>query len=186
VRKTHTIVRSDPDAAAARRAQSEVDRKEYVMFKTVLWATDGSETAARALPYALGLAEPGKTKLVVAHAREIFVGRGGGYPLLADEGELREKIGRQVEEFRSGGFDATFIVRTCSAGHAARTIAEIAEEVGADLIVVGTHGYGRVAGLLIGSVTQGLLHEGVRPVLAIPTGTSVEAPERELETSTTK
>jgi nucleotide-binding universal stress UspA family protein len=85
-----------------------------------------------------------------------------------------------------GGLDATFIVRTCTAGHAARTIAEVAKEFDADLIVVGTHGYGRIAGLLVGSVTQGLLHEGVCPVLAIPTGTPVEAPERELETSATK
>ncbi len=155
------------------------------MFKTVLWATDGSGTAARALPYALGLAEPDRAKLVVAHAREIFVGR-GGYPVLADESELREQIGRQVEDLRSGGLDATFIVRTCTAGHAAHTIAEIAEEVGADLIVAGTHGYGRVAGLLLGSVTQGLLHAGVCPVLAVPTGAPAETPEHELETSTTQ
>lgn len=154
------------------------------MFKTVLWATDGSETAARALPYALGLAEPDNAKLVVAHVRENFVGRAAGFPVLADESELREQIGQQVEDLLSGGLDATFIVRTCTAGHAARTIAEIAEEVGADLIVVGTHGYGRVAGLLLGSVTQGLLHAGVCPVLAVPTGAPVEASEHELETST--
>jgi nucleotide-binding universal stress UspA family protein len=156
------------------------------MFKTILWATDGSETAARALPYALSLAEPDPAKLIVAHAREIFVGRAGGYPVLADESELREQIGRQIEQLRSGGLDATFVVRTCNAGHVAGTIAEIAGEVGADLIVVGTHGYGRVTGLLVGSVTQALLHAGTCPVLAIPTGTPVEAPEHELETSTTK
>jgi nucleotide-binding universal stress UspA family protein len=156
------------------------------MFKTVLWATDGSDTAARALPYALALAAGEKAKLVVVHAREIFVGRGGGYPLLADETELREQIGEQVKNLRAGGLDATFIVRTCTANHAAHTIAEIAEEVGADLIVVGTHGYGRVAGLLIGSVTQGLLHAGVCPVLAIPTGTPAETAEHQLETAATK
>jgi nucleotide-binding universal stress UspA family protein len=156
------------------------------MFKTVLWATDGSETAARALPYALGLTEADTAKLVVAHAREIFVGRGGGYPVLADESELREKVGEQVEELRSGGLDATFVVRTCTAGHAARAIADVAREVEADLIVVGTHGYGRVTGLLVGSVTQALLHEGVCPVLAIPTGEPLEEPKRELETSAAK
>jgi nucleotide-binding universal stress UspA family protein len=153
------------------------------MFKTVLWATDGSETAARALPYALALAAGEKAKLVVVHAREIFVGRGGGYPVLADETELRKKIGEQVKNLRTDGLDATFVVRTCTANHAAHTIAEIAEEVGADLIVVGTHGYGRVAGMLLGSVTQGLLHAGVCPVLAVPTGTPAEAPERELKTA---
>jgi nucleotide-binding universal stress UspA family protein len=153
------------------------------MFKTILWATDGSETAARALPYALDLAEPDHSKLIVAHARETFAGRVGGLPVLADESELREQIGRQVEELRSDGLDATFIVRTCNGGHAARTIAEIAEEVGADLIVVGTHGYGRVAGLLIGSVTQALLHANVCPVLAIPTGRPVKETTHVLETA---
>lgn len=155
------------------------------MFTTVLWATDGSETAARALPYALDLVEPDQTRLVVAHAREIFVGRAGGYPMLADETELRDEIGKQVDELRAGGLDATFVVRTCTGGHAARTIAQIAEEVGADVIVVGTHGYGRVANALLGSVTQGLLHTGICPVLAIPTGMPVNAPEHELVAGTT-
>ncbi len=144
-----------------------------------------SETAAHALPYALGLAEPDKAKLVIVHAREIFVGRGGGYPVLADETELRAKIHDQVEELKTSGVDATYVVRTCTANHAARTIADIAGEAGADLIVVGTHGYGRVANLLLGSTTQGLLHAGVCPVLAIPTGVPVEAAERELAVSIT-
>lgn len=153
------------------------------MFKTVLWATDGSPTAALALPYALGLGEPNHAKLVVVHVREIFIGRGGGFPVLADETELREQIALQVKDLRDTGLDATFVVRTCTGGHAARTIAEVAEEVGADLIVVGTHGYGRVANALLGSVTQGLLHAAICPVLAVPTGTVVEAPEPELATS---
>ena len=151
------------------------------MFKTVLWATDGSETAARALPYALELAEPHSAKLVVAHVREIFVGRGGGYPVLADESELRDRIAEQVQSLQSDGLDATFIVRTCSANHSVRAMVEIAHEVDADVIVVGTHGYGRVAGLLLGSFTQGLLHQGVCPVLAIPTGSAVETPEHDLQ-----
>jgi nucleotide-binding universal stress UspA family protein len=154
------------------------------MFKTILWATDGSPTAALALPYALALAEPDNARLVVVHAREIFVGRGGGFPVLADESELREQVGRQVEDLRDGGLDATFVVRTCTAGHAARTIAEVAKEVGADLIVVGTHGYGRLATALIGSVTQGLVHSGVCPVLAVPTGMAVEAEESKLDLAT--
>jgi nucleotide-binding universal stress UspA family protein len=151
------------------------------MFKTVVWATDGSDTAAKALPYAIALAEGDHSKLVVVHVREIFVGRGGGYPVLADETELRHKIAEQVKVLKKDGLEATFVVRTCTAGHAAHAIADVARELEADLIVVGTHGYGRVAGLLIGSVTQGLLHSGVCPVLAVPTGTPAEAPERELE-----
>ena len=156
------------------------------MFKSIVWATDGSPTAALALPYALGLAAPDEAKLVVVHAREIIVGRGGGYPVLADESELRAKIHQQVEDLQHDGVDATYIVRTCASGHAARTIAEVAKEVGADLVVVGTHGYGRVANLILGSTTQGLLHAGVCPVLAVPTGSLVESTESEVETGAVK
>ena len=92
------------------------------MFKTIVWATDGSETAARALPYALGLADSDGAKLVVAHAREILVGRSGGYPVLANEAELRERIGQQVKDVQHAGLDATFVVRTCSSGRVPHTI----------------------------------------------------------------
>lgn len=153
------------------------------MFTTILWATDGSPTAARALPFALDLVKDHEAKLVVAHAREIFVGRGAGYPVLADEDELRTQIGKQVEDLRHEGLNATYVVRTCTSGHAPAAIAEIAKEVGADLIVVGTHGYGRVAGMLLGSVTQGLLHAGVCPVLAVPTGAEAAVEQPKLETT---
>ena len=89
-----------------------------------------------------------------------------------------------MESLRGGGVEATFVVRTCTAGNAAKAVAEIARETRADLIVVGTHGYGRVAGLLIGSVAQGLIHASVCPVLAVPTGVTAGVTEAaELEAS---
>jgi nucleotide-binding universal stress UspA family protein len=153
------------------------------MFRTILWATDGSDVAAQAFPYALELAGAAGAKLVIAHAREIFVGRAGGYPVLADEDELSELIEAQVEKAGACGVDVSSVVRTCTAGHSASMIAEIAREVGADLIVVGTHGHGRVGGLLLGSVTQGLLLAHVCPVLATPPGSSAGADAVELEAS---
>ena len=96
------------------------------MFKTILWATDGSETAARALPYALGLAETDKASSSSRTCARSSSGAARGYPVLADETELRDTIHHQVEELRTEGLDATFVVRTCTSGHAAGTIAEIA------------------------------------------------------------
>ena len=43
-----------------------------------------------------------------------------------------------------------------------------ADAAGAELIVLGTRGHSPVAGLLLGSVTQRLLHIARRPVLAVP------------------
>ena len=137
-------------------------------------------TAALALPYAVEFAARDAATLAVVHIHEIFVGYGGAYPVVVDEGELREQIAQQVEDLRDDGLDATFTVRSCQGGHAARAIAEIATEIGADLILVGTHGYGRVASALVGSVTMSLLHGGVCPVLAVPAGNTVAAPKLQL------
>jgi nucleotide-binding universal stress UspA family protein len=53
-------------------------------------------------------------------------------------------------------------------GGPAHAIASIADGANADLIVVGTRGHSPVAGLLLGGVTQRLLHIAHQPVLAVP------------------
>lgn len=153
------------------------------MFKTIVWATDGSEAADRALPYAKALAEGDGRSLVVIHSEEHFVGRASAYPVRADEDELKTKIRRQVDEARAEGLDATFKAVTGTAPHAAHMIADVAREVGADLIIVGTRGHAPVAGLLLGSVTQRLLHIAPCPVLAVPSEKQMGAREPERETA---
>jgi nucleotide-binding universal stress UspA family protein len=152
------------------------------MFKTIVWATDGSEAADRALPYAKALAQGEDRRLVVIHSNEVFVGgRVTGYPVYADERELEAKIGRQVEELCGAGFDATFKLISGAAPGAAHMIADVARDEGADVIVVGTRGHSPIAGLLLGSMTQRLLHIASCPVLAVPAGkhAAADAPERE-------
>ena len=151
------------------------------MFKTIVWATDGSDAADAALPYAKGLAEGEGHKLVVVHSKELLRGRAGGYPMNADEDELQAKIRRQAEELRSEGLDVTLRIEAGAAPGAAHMIAEAARSFDADVVVVGTRGHTAIGGLLLGSVTQRLLHVAPCPVLAVPALRSPqEEPEREL------
>jgi len=136
------------------------------MFKTIVWATDASELADGALEHARELARHHGSRIVAVHANELLRGRFAG-PLLADEPELEEKIQKQVAELRSAGLDATIEIRTGNRD-AATLIAEAAEDVDADLIVVGTHGHGGFTAALMGSVARALCHTAGRPVLVVP------------------
>jgi nucleotide-binding universal stress UspA family protein len=145
------------------------------MFKTIIWATDGSEAADHALPTALDLAAAFRGELLVVHADERLGGRGAGAHVLADEEELQNGLASKVSELTESGVDASFHVVHGVNRDPADLIADAAKEHDADLIVVGTRGHGRVAGALLGSVTQRLLHVAPCPVLAVPAKVAVSA-----------
>jgi nucleotide-binding universal stress UspA family protein len=152
------------------------------MFKTIVWATDGSETADRALAYAKSLASGSGAKLFAVHCNEhFFGGRSSGSPVLADEDEIEAKIRGQVATAESEGIAASFDLVSGVAGHTAHVIADTARMLGADVIVVGTRGHAPVAGLLLGSDTQRLLHVASCPVLAVPPAATPAEPAIEAE-----
>ena len=143
------------------------------MFKTIVWATDGSELADGALESVLELAEIHGSRIVAAHANQVFTGRAAGAPVYADEPEVEERIAAQVSELRAAGHDVELKLRTGSE-QVATLVERVADEVSADLIVVGTHGRGAVAGAVLGSVAKGLCHASQRPVLVVPPATRVK------------
>ena len=108
--------------------------------------------------------------MLVVHCEELTLpGRGGGsFPVHANEDDLRVKIGAQVAELSGGGVPAILELTRARVGGAAHAIAEAAESGRADVIVVGTRGHTSLGGLLLGSVTQRLLHIAPCPVLAVP------------------
>jgi len=138
------------------------------MFKVIISATDGSSGAERALLFAKGLAQADGARLVVVHVKEIMAGRGGGYPVKVDEDQVQAAIRKQVEDLKQKGLQAKLQLADVMAGGAAHVIAEIANEEGADLIVAGTRGHGPLSGLMLGRVTQRLLHIVHCPVLVVP------------------
>jgi nucleotide-binding universal stress UspA family protein len=145
------------------------------MFRKIIWATDGSEAADAALPFAQELAAGPDGYLLAVHAEQFFRGRAGAYPVLADEDELVAKIRGQVEQLRADGIAADLKVDRKAAPHAAHMIAQVASDIDADVIVVGTRGHSPIGGLVVGSVTQQLLHLAGCPVLVVPTAAHTAA-----------
>ncbi len=138
------------------------------MFRKIVWATDGSAGADHALGYARDLARADGAELVVVHGEEMSAARSSiGYTRRVNEEDLEAKIKRQVTELADSGI-AVSVKMIGGHAHAATLIAEVAEDIGADLVVVGTRGHTPLVGLLLGSVTDRLLHISRCPVLAVP------------------
>ena len=150
------------------------------MFKTIVWATDGSASADLALAQATTLAAEQGASLLAVHCVEYVVGpHSGGVTVHPDEEALRAKIERQVAELSAQGIDVSErVVGGTTVTGAAHVIADVAREAGADLIVTGTRGHTTLVGLLLGSVTERLLHIAPCPVLVVPAVPATAAGEQ--------
>ena len=77
---------------------------------------------------------------------------------------------RQIQELanrmRKAGVDTTALLVH---GATVETILEEASDLEVDMIVVGTHGRGAMYQLLMGSVSEAVLHKSRFPVLVVPT-----------------
>ena len=137
------------------------------MFNRVIWATDGSEHADRALELATSQVSGNGGSLLALHSIQYVVAKGAA-PVEVDDDETAAKIKRQVAELQSAGVKAEFRVVESGAHGAAHAIAQVASEEGADLIVVGSRGHTPLSGVLLGSVAQRLASLAPCPVLVVP------------------
>lgn len=153
---------------------------------TIIWATDGSDLADRALEVVRDLARNWRTppRIVAVHIDQRWTGREMNVSKLAGEEDLETKIQAQVRALESEGFAAGLAIRRSHRMQdESSLIASVATELGAQLIVVGTRGQGRVAGALFGSVAQGLLHSAPCPVLVVPPAAGKQRSAEENEQS---
>jgi nucleotide-binding universal stress UspA family protein len=137
------------------------------MFKTLLWATDGSPEAEAAVQFALPLLDD-DGRLVAFHCDQRLAGsRIAGEPVLPDEPERRARIEAQVASLREEGVDAELRIAT-SRSEPAAEINAAAAEVEVDAIVCGTRSLHGLPGLLNGSVSARVLRHAEVPVIVVP------------------
>jgi nucleotide-binding universal stress UspA family protein len=110
---------------------------------------------------------------VIIFIQEVTVGR-TGFLVDPDEVELAG-LYRRAQELQGEGIEATVLSPKAPAGGAAPMIVTLAEEAGADMIVVGNRGQGPLARLLLGSVALRLLQTAPCPVLMVPSRQEPEA-----------
>jgi nucleotide-binding universal stress UspA family protein len=149
-------------------------------FRTILVAADFSENSVHAFRMACALAIEDKARLVVLHVAPDAVaeqcasrGQSGTGPARAAGVEDRGRTlqGRMREVYSPcRPIDAQY--RTAAGDDAATEILRVADEVGADLIVMGTHGRTRLRRLLAGSVAATVLTGAHGSVLALRAGQS--------------
>ncbi len=137
---------------------------------TVVVGVDGSKTSADAIAFAFDQAEATGAKVLAVHAWHSPASTydGGLGPLMFDPAEVEEVSRVLVAESIAGAVadhpDVEVETRLIS-GQRARALLMAAES--ADLLVVGSRGRGGFAGLLLGSVSQGVLHHAHCPVAIV-------------------
>ena len=136
-------------------------------MKTILLATDGSPSAAHALELACELCRDCDAHLEVLTVRTLAP-HGDPDALAGDHMDV-EPVVRQIAEdaaatARQLGIEAT---AHTAYGHPAAMIAETAHALGAELVVVGSHGRNRAESIVLGSVSRALLSETRVPVTIV-------------------
>lgn len=142
---------------------------------TVLLATDGSKDAELATTTALDLANSTNSELHMVLVEEpayAYVDA-SGYPFFTDaelehelEQQARMRLDAEMEKRRSaGGAVAEAHLRVGAA--AAAEIVDLAEDIGAGLIVMGSRGLGGIRRALMGSVSDSVVRNAHCPVLVV-------------------
>jgi nucleotide-binding universal stress UspA family protein len=139
---------------------------------TILLATDGSEEAQLASTTAADLAQRTDSELhVLTVGPDLPLYELPEHPAEFEDvlrenrrraKEVLEQQAKRIEE--SGGTVKETYLRE---GRAAEEIVEVAEEIGAGLIVMGSRGLGRLRRALLGSVSEAVVRHAHCPVTVV-------------------
>ena len=146
------------------------------MYARILIASDGSELADRALDHGLQLAKLAGSEVTIVTVTEPVTIVGGGYASIAggvvdplpelveaQEKAARELLQRAAKRAADQGVTAKTVLVDNT--FAAEGVVATANEIGAELIIMGSHGRRGLDRLLLGSQTNNVLAHTKIPVL---------------------
>lgn len=154
------------------------------MFEKILVPLDGSEHSLKALNVAIQIAKKFEAKLTLIHVYSVTIRpiimpepttlTPPGVPIMtpleiSKVAEAAREVGNRIlgdgeEKAKAEGVQVEKIL---AEGHVVQEIIRAAKEGNYDLIVIGARGISRVREMLLGSVTDGVIHHVSCPVLVI-------------------
>jgi len=147
------------------------------MVQNIILTVDGSEQSRRAAEFGIELAKNLGARITLIHAIESYLFEDmlamtpGSAADMAKP--IYESIRSTVEEYMQNkmelcdqyGVPCDKVIRI---GHPVSEVVNLADELNADLIIMGSHGRGRISGSMLGSVSYGVVHDSNRvPVLLV-------------------
>jgi nucleotide-binding universal stress UspA family protein len=144
-------------------------------IKKILWATDLSENASKALPLVTSLSERYQTEVHVVYVLE-ELGHFGAWYGEFDRSEIekmqeleREKAEQKLDEICTLHLNhCPLYIRHTAVGDPASEILKLVEKERADLVVIASRG--RKSHFDLGSVAEKIVRHSPAPVLVIPAG----------------
>jgi nucleotide-binding universal stress UspA family protein len=138
-------------------------------MKTILVATDGSDSSERALAFAIQLArETGASLEIVSVRPQWSTGGTGNATLERDKDRASERVAEDAAN-RARGEGVVSTARVLE-GDTVSCIVDTARRVHAELLVVGSRGLGSMSGAMLGSVSQALVRRSPVPVTVVHHG----------------
>jgi nucleotide-binding universal stress UspA family protein len=144
-------------------------------FKTILAPTDFSPCSRHAVTHAVELAKRFGAEVALLHVFDIPPGLGPATLVRAEDGALvglrdylqadaRRMVLAEVESLRT---DGVTIHPQVAEGRTADAILRAADELKADVIVIGTHGRTGLNRMFMGSVAEHVIRHAKVPVLVV-------------------
>ncbi len=136
----------------------------------ILVGVDGSEPSVKAAQLAAEIAVRFGARVTLAYVVPRLLLPPDAYGLTVTDVEQEHRVfaekllAHALTRLGESGVQADTVV-LC--GPPAESLAESAQQIAADLVVVGSRGRGAVARMLLGSVTDRLVHISPKPVLVV-------------------
>lgn len=139
-------------------------------MKKILVPTDASEYSRRALEMALELARKFNAEIELLFVMQmpiVYDSSVNSYILSPEQIEQEGKAALETTLKSIDISNVTLVKKKVQGRKPALLILEEAEKENIDMIVMGSHGRGVIAGSLLGSVSQRVLHEAKCPVIIV-------------------